>query len=282
MPARSPSPGRAAAKAPRKPTLSPTRIGTYLECALKYRYIYLDKIGRFYTRARAGYSFGSTLHHVLQQFHESGGVQSDTDLVAALDRSWIAAGYESLEQEAEHRRTGAHILTGYRELHTARTGEQIETLFTEKTITCDLGSFRLTGRVDRIDRHQDGTLEIVDYKSGRLETSAEEVANSLAMSCYQLILSRLYPATPILATIYCLRSGEQASASMSGQQLTDFERDIVALGVEMLNSDLSELTPVLKDACQFCDFLPRCQRYWNEQRAIDSDWIADSQFADEP
>src|SRR5689334_21595027 len=54
----------------RKPTLSPTRISTYLDCAVKYKYIYQDKIGRFYLKARAGFSLGSTLHHVLQQFHE--------------------------------------------------------------------------------------------------------------------------------------------------------------------------------------------------------------------
>ena len=60
----------------RKPTLSPTRIGTYLECAVKYRYIYQDKIGRFYTKARAGFSFGSTLHNVLQDFHEQGATHT--------------------------------------------------------------------------------------------------------------------------------------------------------------------------------------------------------------
>ena len=59
-------------KTERKPTLSPTKIRTYLECAVKYRYVYVDKIGRFYLRARSYYSFGSTLHHVLQDFPRAG------------------------------------------------------------------------------------------------------------------------------------------------------------------------------------------------------------------
>ena len=48
----------------------------------------------------------------------------------------------------------------------------METIATEKTISCDMGRFKLSGRVDRIDRHADGRLEIIDYKSGRWDTSA--------------------------------------------------------------------------------------------------------------
>src|ERR1041385_6846512 len=84
---------------PRKPTLSPTRIATFLECAVKYRYIYQDKLGRFYLRARAGYSFGSTLHHVLQQFHEQGATHSAEEMTAQMEERWIGAGYETAEQE---------------------------------------------------------------------------------------------------------------------------------------------------------------------------------------
>ena len=68
----------------RKPALSPTKISTFLECAVKYRYVYIDKIGRFYLRSRAGYSFGSTLHHVLQQFHEQGAAHSVEEMTAAF------------------------------------------------------------------------------------------------------------------------------------------------------------------------------------------------------
>src|SRR5438067_4348751 len=101
MPARKSSSRKSSVgtKQPRKPTLSPTRIGTYLECAVKYKYIYADKIGRYYTRARAGYSFGSTLHHVLQQFHEQGETHSAEEMVSEMEERWIGAGYGSEEEE---------------------------------------------------------------------------------------------------------------------------------------------------------------------------------------
>ena len=185
---------------PRKPTLSPTRISTYLECAMKYRYIYHDKVGRFYLRARPGYSFGGTLHQVLQGFHEearlTGAAQSVERMVEEVDAKWISAGYELAEQEAEFRAASDEILRAYHGDATRRLEENVRTIYTEKTLTADMGSFRLQGRVDRVDLHPDGTLEIVDYKSGRMEASAEQVAESLAMSVYQLIVRQKQPRPP--------------------------------------------------------------------------------------
>ncbi|HLK55098.1 MAG TPA: PD-(D/E)XK nuclease family protein [Chthonomonadaceae bacterium] len=252
-------------KQERKPTLSPTRINTFLDCAVKYKYIYQDKIGRFYLRARAGYSFGSTLHHVLQQFHEGGEISSAEEMVSQVTENWIGAGYETEQQEQEHREAGERIVQAYHTAHQERAAAQVETLFTEKTITCDMGRFKLSGRVDRIDRHADGRLEILDYKSGRWETTPDEVANSLAMSCYQLILRKLYPDTPVFATIYCLRSGIQASFMLEGDQLEAFERDLLVLGHEILDTEYAELQPVPLAICEACDFLARCQRVWRDQ-----------------
>src|SRR5258708_38816649 len=80
-------------------------IATYLDCAMKYRYIYHDKIGRFYLRARPGYSFGSTLHHVLQAFHDearvTGEAQSIERMVEQVDQKRISAGYQTPQQEEE-------------------------------------------------------------------------------------------------------------------------------------------------------------------------------------
>ena len=247
----------------RKTTFSPTRLDIYLACAVKYKYIYKDKIGRFYTRARAGFSFGSTLHHVLQDYHAQGATHTPEKMVEELQHKWIGAGYDTREQEQEHRDAGQQIVQAYHSAHQERVQAHVETLFTEKTITCDMGRFKLSGRVDRIDRHADGRLEIIDYKSGRWETSAEEVANSLAMCCYQLILNRLHPESSVFATIYCLRSGHQASADLSHEAREEFARELTLLGHQILDEDYDALRPVPLTICPQCDFLPRCTRYWH-------------------
>lgn len=247
---------------PRKPSLSPTRIAAYLECALKYRYLYIDKIGRFYLRSRPGYSFGSTLHRVLQEFHAEGGVKSAEEMSAELDMRWVAAGYESKEQEQEFRDAGAEIVQAYHAAASEHASAEVITLFTEKSIKTDMGPFWLTGRVDRIDQHADGTLEVVDYKSGRTEVTTDDVAESLAMNIYQFILRRTYPGTRVFATVYALRSGMHASTEMSDEEAERFGRDILALGEEILSRDYAGLKPERIEACEYCEFISRCQRSW--------------------
>jgi putative RecB family exonuclease len=273
-------PASAKSSSNRKPTLSPTRIAAYLECAVKYRYIYIDKVGRYFLRARAGYSFGSTLHHVLQRFHQGGEVQTAEEMAAEVEQRWISAGYETPEQEQEMLAAGRQIAEAYHDAHRQRAALDVETIATEKTVSCDLGRFKLMGRVDRIDRHGDGRLEVVDYKSGRMDTSPEEVRDSLAMSCYQLILSKMYPGAPVMGTIYCVRSGRHASAAMNGPDLAKFEQDLILLGNEILDTDYEKIDPVPVEACASCDFLPRCERFWR-QRAREAERDRGAPFENE-
>src|SRR5947207_3441977 len=96
-----------ARRKPAKPILSPTRIATYLECAVKYRYIYVDKIGRYFMRGGPHFSLGATLHRVLESFHREGGRASADQIAVRFEDGWIRAGYESADQEAEFRAAGA-------------------------------------------------------------------------------------------------------------------------------------------------------------------------------
>ena len=232
---------------------------------MKYRYVYVDKIGRFYFKARAGYSFGSTLHQVLQTFHEGGAQQAPTELMEQVESRWISAGYDTPEQEKEFREAGSVIIQQYHAKAISRVDAGVETLFTEKTISTDMGAFKLSGRVDRIDRHPDGTLEIIDYKSGRTEISAEEVRSNLAMSIYQLILAKNYPGIRVLATIHALRSGAEATAERTENELVEFEQDILNIGTEILSRDFEGVEPARIDYCAWCEFLPRCERWFRQQ-----------------
>ncbi|MFN3682777.1 MAG: RecB family exonuclease [Fimbriimonadaceae bacterium] len=247
---------------PRKPTLSPSKISTYLACPSKYRWTYVDERGRWYIRAKSYFSFGTTLHKVLQRFHDArdAGVQTVGQALAAYEESWIDAGFESPEAMAQAFAEGKEIV----EQHVRREIErppEARTIAVEKLLRADLGDFVLIGRIDRLDEYPDGTLEIVDYKSGREATSDEEVASDLAMCCYQLLVRERYPGRPVRATILALRSGTAGTASLTDEALSVFREDLVAIGREILSRDYENLAPVWKPLCTKCDFLPLCRRH---------------------
>ncbi|HZH98869.1 MAG TPA: PD-(D/E)XK nuclease family protein, partial [Fimbriimonadaceae bacterium] len=106
---------------PRKPTLSPSRITTYLACPAKYRWTFQDPRGKWYLRSKSCYSFGSTLHKVLERFHDAGdcGVTTTYEALAALEESWLDAGFSSAEEMAEAYGEGKAIIEQHVEHHTA-------------------------------------------------------------------------------------------------------------------------------------------------------------------
>ncbi|MCX6340981.1 MAG: PD-(D/E)XK nuclease family protein, partial [Fimbriimonadales bacterium] len=167
----------------RRPTLSPSKITTFLACPNKYLWTYVDSRGKWYLKAKSYYSFGSTLHKVLERFHDSGdaGVTTVGDALQAYEESWIDAGYSSQEEMQEAFGEGREIILAT--LSDERVAERkAKVLAVEKLLKYNMGDFDLVGRIDRIDEHEDGTLEIIDYKSGRSTITDSEVETDLAMA----------------------------------------------------------------------------------------------------
>jgi len=245
----------------RKPTLSPSKFTTFLACPTKYYWTYLDPRGKWYLRSKNYYSFGTTLHLVLQRFHDSNdtGVTTVEEAVAAVEDSWIDAGYSSAQEMQEALGEGKSIIEAYVERVQAQP-VAATTIFFEKLLRKDQGDWVLTGRVDRVDEHPDGTIEVVDYKSRRQGVTSEEIASDLAMSVYQVLLKEQFPDRPVRATILALRTGVSATASLDDSQREEFENDLRALAREILDRDFTGHEPTPKALCASCDFLALCSK----------------------
>ena len=246
----------------RKPTLSPSRITTFLACPSKYLWTYVDPRGKWYLRAKSYYSFGTTLHKVLERFHDEGdqGVTTVGDALRIYEESWIDAGFASAEEMQEAYGEGKEIVQSVVNDAIAKREEGVKTLAVEKLLKADLGPFELIGRVDRLDERADGTIEIIDYKSGRSSVTESQVRDDLAMACYQLLAKRLFPDRAVMATIHALRVNEKASASLSVQDLEVFEADIKQIGQTILSASVDDYSPRPKPLCEGCDFLALCKK----------------------
>jgi RecB family exonuclease len=246
---------------PRKPTLSPTKFSMFLACPSLYYWTYLNEKGRFYLRSKSYFSFGSTLHAVLQKFHDSNdsGVKTVDKALAALEESWIDSGYANSQEMQEAMGEGRTIIERY--VQTA-LAEPIKgtTILVEKRLRMEMGQFDLLGQVDRVDEYPDGAIEIVDYKSGRETVTVEDVAGDLAMGCYQLLLAEKFPDREIRARIIALRTNSSACASLSPDQRAEFREDLMMLGSKILNRNWDDTVPQFKSICHKCDFQPLCRK----------------------
>ncbi len=263
---------------PKRLTLSPTRISTYLACRVLYKYTYIDRIGRFYYRPKAYHSFGASLHRTLEDFHKSGGAetQSSEELVGKLHEVWTSLGYASCEEENARFQAASEYLEQY---HTQHQVAGVKTLFTEKQLRWDMGEFDLMGRLDRLDEHPDGRIELIDYKSGRLCVTGDEMRNDLAMGIYAYLTSRNYPGRKITASIYCLRTGDRAAAEFSDEEIMQIEDGVRTVAAEIMSTDEdSVVEPAwLSHVCPECDCLRLCARrmHWDVEKLTKESMDAD-------
>ncbi len=118
-----------------------------------------------------------------------------------------------------------HRLERFLDVEAERLDTQVkEILFVEKkfedTIDLPCGPVRFSYRVDRVDAMQDGTIMVIDYKTGGMdvmpsgfevptEMSREILRDQLGsfqMPLYLHYLDRQYPGLPVNASLYQLRT----------------------------------------------------------------------------
>jgi RecB family exonuclease len=244
---------------PRVPRFSPTRINLYLFCPRAYHFYYNQ--GLKWGGMSAGYAFGGTLHRTLQAFHERGGAEhvSVDELLGQLRERWSDVGYRSSQEAQAHLQAGQALLEQY---HSRSAEPGRETLWTEKTVQRRYEDFILFGKVDRLDRRPDGSLEVVDYKSGRLTVSEEEVRDSLALAIYQLLVAREYPGTPVHTGIFCVRTCESATVLRTPEELDELEREVSDIVRRILRDE--ELRALPGPQCRDCVYPRVCPpgRQW--------------------
>ena len=245
----------------RKPIFSPTKLTTYLTCRIKYHWAYMTPYGKRMRRPNPAFAFGANLHRALEFFHTAGGAEklSLDEFRDALNRLWSDAGFESAQQSEAFKQHGHALASQYYEAQAAQPTEAV-VLFTERTLRRDMGRYILTGRIDRVDEHPDGALEIIDYKSGRADIDEDQVRNDLALHCYALLLQEVYPDRPLWIAIYALRPNKKVAVPLDTNTLAEFRELLDGLVAQILDEDWDLLAPRWIPHCAGCEFLELCVR----------------------
>jgi DNA helicase II / ATP-dependent DNA helicase PcrA len=163
--------------------LSASAVVIYEECPLRFR---LEREWNLPREVSASLHYGSAMHGVLRTFYDAMRYEreiSDDDLLEQFRSELASAGIADRYQYDLYLRQGNEQLRQF--LEVARGTPAPEVMETEYKFELQVGTSKLAGRIDRVDRTGPDTVAIVDFKTGKPQ-SQEDADTSLQLSLYAL------------------------------------------------------------------------------------------------
>jgi putative RecB family exonuclease len=267
---------------PSAPALSYSSYRTYLECPLRWKFLYVDRIPE---TPRGYFTFGRVIHSVLEELvrplviptaRRAGESESqrtlddwqarprgDADLpwlsreemLSLYERSWSSEGYTNAEEEARYRALGRELLVRY---HDRLVRDPPHPVSVEEHLEARWDGIPIHGYIDRIDRGPGGGLEIVDYKTSR-ELSAGDAKDSDQLSIYQVLVESNYTEPVERLTLYHLRSLTPIRVPPRDRASLTRLYDRLGTVSDGIRAEAFEPTPGRH--CSRCDFRPICPEF---------------------
>jgi ATP-dependent exoDNAse (exonuclease V) beta subunit len=236
--------------APPIAALSYTQVDTYLRCPQMYQYRFVFRLP---TRPKPQMQFGRILHDALKD--ALGSIERETPLTwAMVDSAYVAAWAKERfcapEQAPSLQDLGRTYLR-----RAFDAGDLSKPLLLEQPFSLRVDGLRLTGRIDRVDRHPDGGYEVIDYKTGSAKRAAD-LQRDLQLGVYALAAREVFHFDPLSLSYYYLETSERVTVDKPQERLEEDRQTIV----KVAEGIRAELFPARPDRmkCSGCDFRLLC------------------------
>lgn len=237
--------------------LSYSRLSRFEQCPLSYKLHYIDK-----REAEPGLPlrFGKMVHAVLERLlqeavdNEQTGPLSEERALEFYREAWEAEGLTGVDVfEA-----GLAILRSF--VRDQGIIDPHDILAIEKEFRLIVGPFTVLGFIDRIDRVDDETIEVIDYKTNHQLFTRDDLDSSLQLSLYAVAARRLWPwAKNVKLSFWMLRHGIRQQTTRTDEQLKSALLYVETLGRQ---TEAAENYPArLNTNCSYCDHRRHCPAY---------------------
>lgn len=224
-------------------------------CRLRYRYQYVDKdAGRVKPRLRPADTAGSLVHRVLCDFFTK-VPENERDKQRLLDM--FEDGWQALSP-------GYHRVPGVDQYH-ASSVQQLDN-FAEKWdlaakpfavepyIQVEFATgVTLFGRLDRVEEETDGSLHIIDYKTG---TQPDEI-DPKQLVLYALMLEESTGRRVSAASFWYLDDASDWTTYFTEEGKRTAREDLLAAVQDMAN--VADFPPTIGPHCTNCPFYKVCE-----------------------
>jgi len=237
----------------REMALSASAIEAYETCPLKFKIRYDWRLPE---EPSGALLYGSIMHAILKSFFErvkAGNTPPDASVLAEFRGELGAAKFSDELQRTLYERDGVRQLTDFLAAWRAQP-QPPEIISTEKNFRVQIGGVTVTGRIDRVDRNADGTIDIIDYKTGKAKEE-KDAEKSLQLSIYALAAPLDFQLTPARLVFYNLVTNAAVAVTRTPAALakaTDKVREVAE------NIRAEHFAPEPGFHCKWCGYIDLC------------------------
>ena len=211
---------------------SHSRLETYRNCPLKYKFQYLDKIKREEESIEA--FLGSRFHEAMEVIYRKIRFEiiSLNDLIAFYENNWERKFHDKViiaddsRKAEDYKKLGKQFIKDY--YHRYHPFNQTKILGVERIIMVNLennGRYRLRGFIDRLDRTDKGTYEIHDYKTSGSLPEQRKMDTDRQLALYQIAVQNMWnDVNEVELVWHYVAFDKEIRSSRSGQALADLKR----------------------------------------------------------
>ncbi|GAA4266955.1 ATP-dependent DNA helicase [Frondihabitans peucedani] len=159
--------------------VSPSSMGTFEECPLHW---FVERFGGSASSTAMG--LGTVIHDVMEN-----AVEIDVEsLWRGVEARWGELEFESDWIAASEKRRARAMTESLAAYLADFVASQATLLGAESGFELDVGQAALRGKIDRVERQADGSVVIVDLKTGKYAPSGSEAEKNPQLGSYQLAL----------------------------------------------------------------------------------------------
>ena len=228
-----------------------------MTCPLKYKFARVFAIPQEPT---INQRFGILVHNVLERYHseelrgfgDGNGDRGLERLLALFEAGWRRTGFGFTDDELQYRDRAVAALARYLERHTQGAARPV---WLERRFSFKIGDHTVGGRVDRIDRHPDGSYELIDYKTGAAK-SAAELAGDLQIALYRIAARDAWDIEAADGAYWYVLDDEKVPAGGEPDAMARVERTVAEVAEGIEGQDF-EPRPDF-EVCSWCDYRLIC------------------------
>lgn len=232
--------------------LSASAVETYETCPLQFKFEREWKLSR---QVHAAMQYGAAMHRVLRTYYDSarlGRTKSDDELMQLFRDDPGVSGIQDDYQRDLYLKQGATQLQDF--LAATRSVPAPEVLHTEEWFDVEIAGIKVAGRIDRVDRATDGSVNIVDYKTGKAR-SQEDADESLQLSIYAMAAHEKWGYRVGALVFHNLEANVPVVSKRTEFQLAEARDRVLAVARGIADGVFE---PKLDYHCNFCAFRGLC------------------------